>query len=195
MPTSDTPPSAGALSRATPGATDAAGGTGGVAAEQLCREWYEAYGRGVYNYLRFHVYSPDAAEDLTAETFLRALRAAGQYDPARASAKTWIYRIAKNALCDYHRQARRRRFVPLGNLRDLACDAPSPEERLLWEEQVRELLEAVAELDGRDREVIGLRYGSGLDAAAAGEVLGISEAAVRTRLWRALKRLRRLLGS
>lgn len=78
-------------------------------------------------------------------------------------------------------------------MRDLACSAPSPEERLLWEEQVAQLLGAMADLPDRDREIIGLRYGSGLDSAAVAEVLGIKEAAVRTRLWRALARLRVLL--
>ena len=44
-------------------------------AEALCREWYEAHGAAVYNYFRFHVPLPDVAEDLTAETFLKVVRA------------------------------------------------------------------------------------------------------------------------
>ena len=41
-----------------------------------------------------------------------------------------------------------------------------------------------------DRELIGLRYGSGLDTAEVAQILGISEGSVRTRLWRVLRRLR-----
>ena len=81
----------------------------------------------------------------------------------------------------------------MGHLRDLVADAPSPEERLLWEEQVTQLLEAVAQLPDRDRELIGLRYGSEMDTAEIGRVLDLKEPAVRTRLWRALKRLRSVL--
>jgi RNA polymerase sigma factor (sigma-70 family) len=44
-----------------------------------------------------------------------------------------------------------------------------------------------------DREIIGLRYGSGLDTAEAAEMLGVSQAVARTRLWRALARLRKAL--
>ncbi len=162
-------------------------------AEARARAWYEAYGRAVYSYLRFHLPSADAAEDVTSETFFKVFQAADRYDPALGEPRTWIFRIAQNTLRDHLRRVRVRRHVPIAAMRDLACSAPSPEERLLWEEQVAQLLGAMAGLPDRDREIIGLRYGSGLDSAAVAEVLGIREAAVRTRLWRALARLRVLL--
>jgi RNA polymerase sigma factor (sigma-70 family) len=155
------------------------------AAETLCREWYQAHGRSVYNYFRFHVPLPDVAEDLTAETFLKVVRAAHRFDPRRGTPKAWILTVARNVL-----GARLRQYVALGTMRDLVYDAPSPEERLLREEQVGRLLDAVATLDEADRELIGLRYGSGLDTAGVAQLLGISEGSVRTRLWRALRRLR-----
>lgn len=55
------------------------------------------------------------------------------------------------------------------------------------------LLDAVATLADADRELIGLRYGSGLDTAEVARMLGISEGSVRTRLWRVLGRLRGVL--
>jgi RNA polymerase sigma-70 factor (ECF subfamily) len=55
------------------------------------------------------------------------------------------------------------------------------------------LLAAVAELGAGDREIIGLRYGSGLDTGETAALLGVREAVVRTRLWRALGRLRRVM--
>lgn len=162
-------------------------------AAALCRAWYEQHGKAVYRYLRFHLPGADAAEDVTSETFLKVFQAADRYDPALGEPRTWIFRIAQNTLRDHLRRARVRRHVSIATMRDLACSAPSPEERLLWEEQVAQLLGAMAGLPDRDREIIGLRYGSGLDSAAVAEVLGIKEAAVRTRLWRALARLRGLL--
>ena len=42
-------------------------------AEVICRDWYEAYGAPLYNYLRFHLPSPDLAEDLTAEVFRKSV--------------------------------------------------------------------------------------------------------------------------
>jgi RNA polymerase sigma-70 factor (ECF subfamily) len=160
-------------------------------APRLAQYWYETYGRAVYSYVRFHLPSADAAEDVTSDTFLKVFRAADQFDAARGQPRTWIFRIAQNTLRDHLRRSRVRRHVPIGSMRDLATDAPSPEERLLWEEQVARLLGAVAGLREADREIISLRYGSGMDTAAVADVLGLRESAVRTRLWRALSRLRR----
>ncbi len=164
-----------------------------VAAEQ-CRLWYERHGEAVYNCVRFQVAEPDAAEDIVADTFLRALRAAERFDEARGAARTWLLAIARNLVHDHRRRIRVRQYVPLGTMRDLVEDAPSPEERLLRKEQVGRLLDALAGLGDDDREIVSLRYGSGLDGREVAAMLGISEANARTRLWRALKRLKAALG-
>jgi RNA polymerase sigma-70 factor (ECF subfamily) len=158
------------------------------------REWYEVHGAAVYGFLRFHLPSADEADDLTAEVFLRAVRRADQFDPSRGAVRAWLLGIARHALTDHRRREGRRRVVPVGSLRDLCSEAPSPEERLLHEERVAELLAAVARLAPGDQELIGLRYGSGLDTAETAAVLGVREATVRTRLWRALGRLRQVLA-
>jgi RNA polymerase sigma-70 factor (ECF subfamily) len=162
-------------------------------AEALCREWFEAHGSAVYSFFRFHVPLPDVAEDLTAETFFKLVRSADRFDPDRGSPKAWILTVARNVLADWRRRARVRQYVAIGGMHDLVYDAPSPEERLMKEEEVGRLLDAVASLGPADRELIGLRYGSGLDTAEMAQILEISEGNVRTRLWRVLGRLRKAL--
>ena len=96
----------------------------------------------------------------------------------------------------HHMAGRYLRHEPAGQTlqtHDLIHEAPSPEERLLREEEVGRLLDAVATLGDADRELIGLRYGSSLDTAEVAQMLGISEGSVRTRLWRALGKLRGVL--
>jgi RNA polymerase sigma-70 factor (ECF subfamily) len=158
--------------------------------EQLCAGWYAAHGEAVYNYLRFQLLAPDEAEDLTAETFLRAVRAAHRFDPTRASAQTWLLTIARNVLIDHVRSARARRHVGLDELRDLAVDAPSPEERMLRREEVASVLDAMAGMSAEDREVLSLRFGGDLDIPEIAELLSVRAGTVRTRLWRAMERLR-----
>ena len=163
-------------------------------AQVLCRQWFEAHGSAVYSYFRFHVPLVDVAEDLTAETFLKVVRAVERFDPLKGSPKTWILAAARNVLADWRRRARLRQYVAIGTMHDLAHEAPSPEERLLREEEIGQLLDAVATLGTADRELVGLRYGSGLDTAEMAQILGISEGNVRTRLWRVLGRLRKVLA-
>ncbi len=177
----------------TPRPTPKAPGTSRTAPDQgeaLCREWYEAHGVAVYNYFRFHVPQADVAEDLTAETFLKVVRSADRFDPAKGSPKAWILTVARNVLIDWRRRARLRQYVTIGTMHDLVYEAPSPEERLLREEEVGRMLDAVAGLSPSDRELVGLRYGSGLATSEVAQILGISEGSVRTRLWRVLIRLR-----
>ena len=159
----------------------------------ICRDWYQRHGAAVYNYFRFHVPLVEVAEDLTAETFLKLVQSADRFDPEKGSARAWILTIARNALADWRRRARLRQYVPLGTMHDLVCHAPSPEERLLREEAVGAVLNAVSTLPPADRELISLRYGSELDTAEIAQTLGISEGSVRTRLWRVLGRLRGVL--
>ena len=171
-----------------------AAGPTSAAEEALCRHWYEAHGSAVYNYFRFLVRAPDEAEELTAETFLRVVRHAGRFDAGKASARTWILRIARNVMRDQWRTDRRRKRAPVESLRDLESDSPSPEERLIREEEVTQLLAGIAMLPEADQELISLRYTSGLEHRDIAGLLGIKETAVRTRLWRALGRLREAMG-
>ena len=155
-----------------------------------CAAWYEAYGKAVYNYFRFQLIPPDDAEDLTAETFLRAVRASDRYDATRAAVQTWLLTIARNVLIDERRSARVRRRVGVDELRDLAMDEPSPEERMLRREEVGAAMTAMGALSNEDRELLSLRYGGELDIAELAELLDVPTGTVRTRLWRALERLR-----
>ena len=167
---------------------------GSVAAPDRCAVWYEAHGEAIYNYFRFQLVVPDEAEDLTAETFLRAVRAAERFDPARASVQTWLMTIARNVLIDFRRSSRVRRHVGLDELRDLAVEAPSPEELMLRREEVAGVLAAMGGLSRADRDLLSLRYGGDLDVPEIARVLGVKVGTVRTRLWRAIERLREQLA-
>lgn len=155
-----------------------------------CAAWYEAHGKAVYNYFRFQLVPPDDAEDLTAETFLRAVRAADRYDPARAAVQTWLLTIARNVLTDERRSARVRKRVGVDELRDLALDEPSPEERMLRREEVGAAMAAMGRLALEDRELLSLRFGGELEIQELATMMDVPSGTIRTRLWRAMERLR-----
>jgi RNA polymerase sigma-70 factor (ECF subfamily) len=155
-------------------------------------EWYTEHRSAVYRYVRFRVASREVAEDVTSEVFLKALRAFRRYDPMKAAPRTWLLRIARNAVTDHLRTLRRRGslHVSLDRIPDLVSDLPSQEERLMRQERIEGLLNGSRTLRRADQDILSLRYGAGLDNHEIALHLGISNNAVAVRLHRALARLR-----
>ncbi len=155
-------------------------------------EWFHKHREPIYRYIRFRVATREIAEDLTSDVFVKALRARDSYDPKRSSPRTWLLRIARNTVTDHLRALQRRNslHVSLDRVPDLVSQSPSQEERIIREEEIQRLLNAVATLRERDREILSLRYGSGLGNSEIAEALKISPNAVAVRIHRALVRLK-----
>ena len=154
--------------------------------------WYREHRPTVYRYVRFRVATRETAEDITSETFFKALRSLERYDPDRASPRTWLLRIARNAVTDYLRALKRKGslHVSLDRVPDLVEGASTPEERLIREERLNRILNANNTLREADQEIISLRFGGELSNPEIAEALGISNNAVAVRLHRAVKRLK-----
>ena len=155
-------------------------------------DWYVEHQSAVFRYIRFRVATRETAEDVTSVVFMKALRSFDRYDETRASPRTWLLRIAKNAVLDHLRSLQRRGslHVSLDRIPDLVADVPSHEERVIKQERIQRLLNASRTLGQADQEILTLRYGSDLDNAEIAEHLNISNNAVAVRLHRALKRLK-----
>lgn len=110
----------------------------------------------VLGFLRLLVGAPDVAEDLTAQTFEKALR---HFDEVRAPehASAWLFRIARNCAADYFRRARPtvslERLLPEEHPQTEAVEAGA-----LAREEQRDLLAHLSRLPEREREVIGLKF-------------------------------------
>ena len=154
--------------------------------------WYHEHRSVVYRYVRFRVATREVAEDVTSDVFMKALRSFHRYDAGRASPRTWLLRIARNAVTDHLRSLRRRGslHVSLDRAPDLVSDVPSQDERVLREERIQTILNGAGTLRKADQEILSLRYGSGLGNQEIAGTLGISSNAVAVRLHRALKRLK-----
>ncbi len=135
------------------------------------------------------------AEDLVQETFLRVIRAIEQYRYPR-SFKAWLYAIATNQARDYFKRADVRRTV--SSLDDdpglFGVYDPRPEDGLIIDDEVCEVVAALQTLPQHQREVIVLRYYQELPLAEIAEALEIPVGTVKSRLSLGLKRLRVALG-
>jgi RNA polymerase sigma-70 factor (ECF subfamily) len=139
----------------------------------------------VHSYLVYLTRNRETAEELTAETFERALRQWRRFDPKRGSAKTWLCRVAHSTALDHFRAEERRRRREHAYASGLSNEV----EDGLFGGLSPQLERALAGLSAGEREVIALRILLDLEIQAAARVLGISTTACTTRLSRALKKL------
>jgi RNA polymerase sigma factor (sigma-70 family) len=149
---------------------------------------YEEHVWRVYGFLAYRLRDREVAEDLTQVTFERALRAWGRFDPRRATVRTWLMAIAGNLLIDHHRRDPSNRLQPIDDY--VAPTVAGPEERFTTSP---ELIEALAQLSDRDREVVALRFGGDLTGPEVAALLDLSLANVQQILSRSLRKLRTLL--
>jgi len=154
---------------------------------------YDHYFPRVYNYARYRVQDGEAAGDLTAQIFEQALRALDGYDPDRGAFAAWLFGIARNAINLHFRARKRHRWLSLDALRGRAGNEPNPEKVVISHEMQHSLLQAVANLRERERELIALKFGAGLTNRHIAELTGMSEGNVGVTLYRAVQRLRREL--
>jgi RNA polymerase sigma-70 factor (ECF subfamily) len=141
----------------------------------------------VFGYLTWFTGDRFAAEDLTGETFERALRLWHRFDPKRGSVRTWLCQVARTVALDHFRSERRR------TRREELAAVPEAYEERLADSLSPEVEAALRRLTAGEREVIALRVVLDLDAGTAARVLGISPTNCTTRLNRALKKLEEAL--
>lgn len=128
------------------------------------------------------------AEDLTQETFLRALRSIQQYQTSRPF-KPWLYAIAVNVARDHFKRAETRHAVTLTDDELLALPDPINLEETIEIDGPRLAL-AISALPGQQREAILLRYYQDLSLAEMASVLSIPIGTVKSRLSLGLRQLR-----
>ena len=142
--------------------------------------------------------SPEDAEDITQEVFLRAWRSIEEFR-GDSGFSTWLFRITMNLCVDHarhkHAQPQTQPLV-MGeeeSERPLPDTAPTPEEHLDNSELGRELAAALDEVSEEHRRIVLLRDVSGMSYTEIAEVLEISEGTVKSRLSRARIALRKVL--
>jgi RNA polymerase sigma-70 factor (ECF subfamily) len=145
----------------------------------------------VHRYLVHRLFDTELAEELTAETFYKAVAASRRFpeDPGRI--RQWLLRTATNLANTHHRRQRRHRLL----LRRFPYTGPVVTERGADGDEISARVRtALMALRPGYQAVVALRYYSQLSVQEISEVLGCRPAAVRTRLSRAMKTMRKVLG-
>ncbi len=147
---------------------------------------YERHVDGIYRFACARLGNAAAAEDVTAEVFLKALRGISGYRDTGRPFSCWLYRIAANAVADYFRHE------PVSaelseELHDTATQVEAAAVRHL---EVQDVWQLVERLPPQQRVAMTLRFRDDLSAREAAAVMGKSEAAVKLLIYRAVGRLR-----
>jgi len=176
----------GALARRT------ASGDRAAAAELIHR--YQAMVRG---FLRKICFDRDAAEDLSQETFVRAIKYAARFDP-KYPMRTWLLTIARRLSINHGRKAKRRRGEPgveLARLED--ASAPSPTQAIEVQEgrdRSKTLVDAaIKRLSDPQRLAIVMHYQQGMPLDEISQVMDMPVGTIKSHLHRGRKKMREIL--
>lgn len=158
---------------------------------------YDRYVDTVFRFIYFRVGNRQLAEDLTSDTFLRALKRIGSFTWQGRDLGAWLVTIARNLVADHFKSGRYRLEVTTGDVLDADREDRGPEgspEAAVVEHITNvALLTAVKQLNPEQQECIVLRFLQGFSVAETARAMGKNEGAIKALQYRAVRALARLL--
>jgi RNA polymerase sigma-70 factor (ECF subfamily) len=154
---------------------------------------YDHYHPSVYRFLYYRVGSVTLAEDLTSETFFRALRSMSSFRWQGKDFGAWLMTIARNLTTDHYKAGRTRLEQTTEDMSTLDSTTDGPEGAVLAQLTNEALLEALSQLPNEQRECLVMRFLQGLSIAETADVLGRSAGAVKQLQLRGVRNLAKIL--
>ena len=155
-------------------------------------ELYDHYFGQIYRFVYSRMRNQDAAEDVTSEVFIKALRAIGRYKPSGHPFSAWLYQISVNAITDHYRAAR-----PTSNIDDAigVSDGSRPlADDIADRAEASRVWAAIDALPEQQRMALTLKLGEDLKLADIGVIMGKSEGAIKLLVHRGMVTLRARLA-
>jgi RNA polymerase sigma-70 factor (ECF subfamily) len=161
---------------------------------------YDQYYPKIFGYILRRTANLEAAQDITSETFLKALRKLWQFQWRNISFSPWLYRIATNEVNQYFRKAEYKKSVSLEELQEqgfelISSHDPESElieaqEKLEQHQDFLEIQKRIVRLPAKYQEVITLRFFEKKQLNEIAEILGKKEGTIKSLLHRAVEKLR-----
>jgi RNA polymerase sigma-70 factor, ECF subfamily len=156
---------------------------------------YDHYVSGVFRFIYYRVSSQQLAEDLTSETFVRALRAIQRFNWQGKDFGAWLTTIARNLVADHFKSSRARLELVTETIPEGRATVASPEEEVLALISNEMLFEAVNSLPNEQRDCVLMRFIQGLSIAQTAAALGRSEGAIKQLQLRAVRSLAKTVSA
>lgn len=153
---------------------------------------YERYVDAIYRYLFFRSGNHAVAEDLTSEVFAHMLTSLARYEDRGLPFGAWLFRIARARLVDYWRANKRREMYTTALSEEIEAFAAS-DDLPVEGQDYQDLLQALDYLTEAEREIILLRFASGLENQDIALAVQSNPNAIKSMMYRALRKLREIL--
>jgi RNA polymerase sigma-70 factor, ECF subfamily len=154
---------------------------------------YDHYVSTIYRYVYYRVGAHALAEDLTSETFLRALKSLSSFRWQGRDFGAWLVTIARNLVADHFKSGRFRLEVATGEILDCDSVSDGPEDDVLASLTNEALIEALKRLGSEQQECLVLRFLQGFSVTETARALGKSDGAIKQLQLRAVRNLAKLL--
>ena len=156
-------------------------------------ELYDHYVTMVHRYVYHRVGDRATAEDVTSETFVRALRRIDSLSFQGRDVGAWLVTIARNIVLDHVKSSRYRLEVTTADMRDADRATDGPEDAVVAHLTNHELLACVQQLGSEQQECIVLRFIHGLSVSETAAIMGKKDGAIKALQHRAVRRLAGML--
>jgi len=163
---------------------------------------YDQYYPRIFGYVLRRSANLEAAQDITSETFLKALGKLWQFQWRNVSFSSWLYKIATNEINQYFRKAEYKKSVSLEELQERGFELLSPhdpenelieaQEKLKQHQDFLEIQKKITKLPAKYQEVIALRFFEKEQIGKIAEILGKKEGTIKSLLHRAVEKLREM---
>ena len=154
---------------------------------------YDEYFNKVYRYVLTQVKNQSEAEDLTQEVFIKALHAIGSYKQKGAPFASWLFRIARNNIIDFWRKQKGKKTTSIDEAASLASE-DDPVDMTERRSEAALLADALKLIPQAQKEVVSLRFVSGLSIAEVAQVLGKKEGTVKALQFNGMVSMRKILS-
>lgn len=155
---------------------------------------YKQYAKQVYTYALYLTKKQDKAEELTQETFYRAVKNIGKFR-GECTIGRWLTTITRNLYIEEKKKDKKYAFLPLEQIENIEDDCPPIEEFIQEKQEKKWLYEKIEQLEEMEKEIILLRAMENLSFKMIGEIVGKSENFVRMKYYRAKKKMIKLQES
>jgi RNA polymerase sigma-70 factor (ECF subfamily) len=149
---------------------------------------YDRHFQQIYRFVYSRVREQTAAEDVTSEVFIKALKAMPRYQETGRPFAAWLYQIAVNAIADRYRTLRPSHS--LDDFHDLSVGGPAIEDQAAQRDEIRRIWRLVEDLPLQQRTALVLKFQEDMKIEDIAVVMGKSSGAVKLLIHRGVSRLR-----